>query len=231
MKKRILLKLTGNTFLNSNRELDSSLIRSIAKQIKSLHDYHFSIVVGAGNFFRGTQHGRQMDLSESQAHQIGMIATGLNGLIVQDIFAQEGLKNSILTAFDCPAIGQSISPHTISNAETSEEIIIFVGGTGSPYFSTDTAAIVRGLQIGVDQVWKATDVDGVYDKDPNQFPDAHLIHELTYEQAYTENIHIMDTTAFTLAQEHNLPIRIFNLFMPNAIIQVACDNRIGSIIR
>ncbi len=229
-KKRILLKLTGNTFTNDKGELDSSLLRSIASQIKQLSDYSFAIVTGAGNFFRGNQHGKKLGLSQSQAHQIGMLATGLNGLIIQDIFSQEGLDSSILTAFECPTLGHAISSHTIKTIQAKSKVIIFVGGTGNPYFSTDTAAVIRGLQIGADQIWKATNVDGIYDKDPNKDSSAQLIKQISYDDAYNNGLKIMDATAFALAREHSLPIRIFNIFEPDALIKAANNADFGSFV-
>ncbi len=224
-KKRILLKLTGNTFTNdkgpfdsavpaslrmsggegqtplvvsegqqarsrihSQSELSSTLLRSIATQIKQLSDYSFAIVTGAGNFFRGNQHGKKLGVSQSQGHQIGMLATGLNGLIIQDIFGQEGLESSILTAFECPTLGHAISPHAIKGIQAKNNTIIFVGGTGNPYFSTDTAAVIRGLQIVANQIWKATNVDGIYDKDPNKDSNAQLIKQLSYDDAYNNGL-------------------------------------------
>lgn len=267
-KKRILLKITGNTFTNdkgpfdsavpaslrmsggegqsplvvsegqearsqihSPSELSSTLLRSLAQQIKQLSDYSFAIVAGAGNFFRGNQHGKKLGISESQAHQIGMLATGLNGLIIQDIFGQEGIATSILTAFECPSLGHVVSPHAINAIHGKSKILIFVGGTGNPYFSTDTAAVIRGLQIGADQIWKATNVDGIYDKDPNKDSSAQLIKEISYDDAFNNDLKIMDATAFALAREHKLPIRVFNIFEPDALINAANNADFGSIIK
>ncbi|MEX0672336.1 MAG: hypothetical protein WD068_03180 [Candidatus Babeliales bacterium] len=232
MIKKILLKITGTSFLNDRGELSSSLLRSIARQIQELSTtYQFNIVMGAGNFFRGSQQGKQLGLSGNQGHQIGMLATGLNGLILQDIFAQEGIATIILTAFECPTLGQTISPTTITDALTHQKTILFIGGTGNPYFSTDTAAIIRGLQIGADQIWKATHIDGIYDHDPRKHPAAKLLRNVSYEYALQHRLAIMDATAFALAQEHDIPLRVFNIFEPDALLRASKDPDFGSTVR
>src|SRR3990170_1741163 len=174
----ILLKITGEALPSVTSStskapaLDSaSLIRAVAQQISALRETHkFAIVIGAGNIFRGSIQGKQLGMRESVSHQVGMLATMLNGLIIKELFDQEGIKTKLLTALDCPSVGDIISPSAISQAHAQNNCIIFVGGTGAPYFTTDTAAIVRGLQIGAHEIWKATNVNGVYTDNPHKNP-------------------------------------------------------------
>ena len=231
-KQSVLLKVTGIAFIDPKTGRPSSnLLRSLARQIKQLHDrYSFAIVTGAGNLFRGRQQGKEFGLTESMGHQVGMLATGLNGLIIQDIFSQETVDTVVLSAFDCHAVGNPITPQTISQAQKAGQVITFVGGTGNPFFTTDTTAIVRGLQIGATQVWKATNVDGIFDDNPYTNPEAKLLKKLSYDQAYEQDLAIMDLTAFALAREHKLPIRVFNIFAPDALLKAAEDKNFGSIV-
>lgn len=231
-KTTILLKVTGTSLLNKQKTgPDATLMRSLMHQIKQLSTTHwFGIVIGGGNFFRGSQHGKTLGLTPSTGHQVGMLATALNGLIIQDIGAQEGVALHVLSAFSCPALAESICPEKIARARAQAQGVVFVGGTGNPFFTTDTAAVVRALQIDALQLWKATDVDGVYDRDPHVDLAAQKIDRLSYKRAILDNFGIMDKTAFALAQEHGVPIRVFNIHKPNTLVHAAQDADYGSLI-
>lgn len=232
-KQIILLKITGEALLGQGKkELDSTQIKNIALQIKKLQETHqFGIVIGGGNFFRGTKEGKQLGISPSVGHQIGMLGTMMNGLILKDIFEQHDILCSLFCAVPAAEVGIPISQQAIESALAKERCPIFTGGTGNPFFTTDTTAVLRGLQINAREVWKGTRVEGIYDKDPQQFPDAHLIRQISYQKALAQELAILDSTAFALAQRHQLPLRVFNIFAPDALLQAAHDPYFGSIVR
>lgn len=225
--KRILLKLTGSAFIANQ----NAFVRTIITQIKELRKTHqFGIVVGGGNFFRGDEHGKALQLTPSIAHQIGMVATMMNGLILYDLLTQLQIPTTLFCALSCPQIGTPLAPETIRTALQEQHVLIFSGGIGTPFFTTDTTAIVRALQMGAHEVWKATNVDGIYDADPAHNNNAHLLKQVSYTDAYNKKLAIMDRTAYILAEQHKMPIRIFNLFTPHALKQTSFDSQFGSTI-
>lgn len=230
-KHIILLKITGEILLDDKKELSNISIQNIAVQIKKLQPaYQFGIVIGGGNFFRGAKQGKQLGISPSVGHQIGMLGTMMNGLILKDIFEQYDIPCTLFCAVPAAEVGIPISQQAIESALAKERCPIFTGGTGNPFFTTDTTAVLRGLQINAKQVWKGTGVEGIYNKDPHQFPDAQLIKEISYQEALLEELAILDSTAFALAQRHQLPLRVFNIFEPDALLKAAHDPHFGSIV-
>lgn len=228
-KKRILLKVTGEVFTGTDHNLCPSYLRDIIKQIKQLSATHlFAIVIGGGNFFRGSKQGAQLGLSAPAGHQAGMLATMLNAIIIKDLFEQSNVASTLLCAIDCPTVGNLISAQNITSALANNQVIIFAGGTGNPFFTTDTNAVLRALQINAHEVWKGTKVDGIYDKDPKKHANAQRYPHITYQEAIAQNLNIMDATALTLAQEHNQIIRVFNIFEKDALLKAAQDNSFGS---
>ena len=228
--RRILLKITGETIAHTKRGLDAHWVKIIAQQIKKLPTVKFGIVIGGGNFFRGAQQGKEVDISENVGHYVGMLATMMNGLIIQDIFAQEGLSSALLSGMPCESVAHTVSPQEIAYALENKDCVLFAGGTGNPYFSTDTTAVLRALQINADELWKGTKVDGIYTDDPKKNPNAQLIKKLTYHDALEKNYHVMDAAAYALAQEHTIPTRIFDIFDDNALYKAASDKTFGSTI-
>jgi len=231
-KKRILLKLTGEIFLDpETNSISSTAIKNVIKQIKTLCDrYQFAIVTGGGNFFRGDQQGKQLGLTSWAGHQIGMLATMMNGLMINDFLGQEDIPSQVFTAHVCLGVGFPINHESIKTALNQDKTIIFVGGTGNPFFTTDTNAVLRALEIEADEIWKGTNVGGVYSDDPRTDKSAEFIKELTYKEALDRNIKVMDATAFTLASLHNLTIRVFNIYDNNALLNAAENKNFGSII-
>lgn len=232
VKKTILLKITGNAFLAKDKTTpDVKVIHSIAKQILELKDTHrFAIVTGGGNFFRGNQHGVQLKLTPSIAHQVGMLATMLNGLIIKDIFEQNNLASKMLSALPCPEISDAVSQEAIMQSIKNDYCIVFTGGTGNPFFSTDTTAVLRGLQIKANEVWKGTNVQGIYDSNPAINENAKFLDNISYKEAIDKHLGIMDATAFVLADQHKLPIRVFNIFEDNALIKASNNKNFGSLV-
>lgn len=231
-QKKVLLKLTGEALLPDNSGSNAHfLARSLASQIKQLQQtHHFGIVIGGGNFFRGSIQGKSLGMRPAASHYVGMLATMMNGLILQDLLYQEGVDTVLFSALDCENIGTPISPQSIIHAVDSRKTIIFSGGTGSPYFTTDTTAIVRALQMNADEVWKVTKVDGVYSADPAKDPHAHLYKRITFNEVLAQHLAIMDTTALALAQEHSMRIRVFSAFEQESLVRAGKDATFGSII-
>lgn len=225
-KKNILLKITGQALKIGSGSIDVDLIKNIIKQIKLLNNkYYFNIVIGGGNILRGAE---LKDISSLSAHYAGMLATMINALIIQDLFNQFNIKNYLLTAIECK-LGLSISAENIFKAKLENACMIFAGGTGMPYFTTDTNAVLRALEIKADELWKGTKIDGVYDKDPKE-KDAKLIKKVNYDYLIEKNLKIMDLSAYILAKEHNLKIRVFDIFKENSITEAANNELYGSII-
>lgn len=231
-KKTILLKITGEVLTPPNsQQLDATKIIDLAQQIKQLSDSHyFGIVIGGGNFFRGTKQGTALGITPAVGHQVGMLATMMNGLIVKDLFEKEGLASSLFCAIPAPEIGAPISDQAIKSALAKGHCVIFSGGTGNPFFSTDTTAILRGLQLEADEVWKATGADGIYDTDPATNSNAQLLRTVSYARMLRDRLGIMDSSAIALAQQHNLKIRVFNVFEPDALLQATKDESFGSTV-
>lgn len=231
-QKTVLLKLTGAILLEEDKHtLSKDVVCSLADQIKELKESHyFGIVIGGGNFFRGSQHGKKLSLTPAVGHQVGMLATMMNGLIIKDIFEQHGVTASLFCAVPSGEIGKAISQQAINHARSKHQCMIFTGGTGNPFFTTDTSAVLRALQINADEVWKGTNIDGIYTADPRTHADAKKIDQLTYDQALQQGLRIMDATAYAMAREYHLPMRVFNIFSSNALIHASTNPAFGSII-
>ncbi len=231
-KKRILLKLTGEIFLDKNHHtLTPTVATELIKQIKKLQEsYLFGIVIGGGNFFRGNQHGKEMGLRPAISHQIGMLGTMMNGLMLKDLFEQQDIVAELFCAMPSPEVGKPIAQQTITSGLAHESILIFTGGTGNPFFTTDTTAILRALQMEADEVWKGTMVDGIYTADPVKAPTARKLATVTYEQAINEKLGIMDLTAYAMAERYHVTVRVFDIFSPDALLEAAHNPKFGSTI-
>ena len=222
--KSLVIKLSGELFSN----VDAT--KNVVNQIKIVaKDCHLALVVGGGNFFRGAINNNELKLNQESAHNIGMLSTIVNGIILKDYLSQASVESTILSAFPCPSIAQPITQQTINEAGKKNKIIIFVGGTGNPFFTTDTNAVLRALQIGASEVWKATKVDGIYSVDPEK-ESGTLYKTISYQDVLDKKLGVIDHTAIILAQEHKLPIRVFNLFAKNALETAIKDSNFGSVI-
>jgi uridylate kinase len=232
LKKTILLKLTGELIPHTSLGLNADLIRSIGHQIKELLcDYNFAVVIGGGNFFRGAQQGPEVAITSQASHYVGMLATMMNGLIIKDIFEQLAINTTLFCGIDCPTVGLPISAQALQRAQKENSCILFAGGTGNPYFTTDTNAVLRALQLNAISLWKGTKVDGIYTADPRVDPCARFVPRLSYDKAISSKVGVMDLVAFALAQQHGLTIRIFNIFIENALLKAAADDRFGSTVQ
>lgn len=229
-KKKILLKMTGEVLLDKDhRTLTARTINNLIEQIKSLQQtYLFGIVIGGGNFFRGNMQGKTMGVHPAIAHQIGMLGTMMNGLILKDLCEQHEVKAELFCAMPSPEIGKPIAQQTIMSGLANGSLLIFTGGTGNPFFTTDTNAILRALQMGATEVWKGTTVDGIYTQDPDNDVHATKMNRVTYAQALQQKLGIMDITAYAMAERHHVTVRVFDIFAPDALRKVAQDPQFGS---
>lgn len=227
---KVLLKLSGEV-LGKDKvgfDFDKMLeIANIIKEVKSKNNLEIAIVVGGGNFYRGRSNDK-MDACTSD--YIGMLATTMNALALKDAFLQVGLDAIVQTSVNISPIIKPFNKDEAVNYLKNQKIVIFGAGTGLPFFSTDTAASLRCLEIGADILLKATNVDYLYDKDPKKYNDYKIIKETTYEKVIEDKLKVMDLTAITLCMENHIPIRIFNLSNLDNLKKVLLNEEIGSII-
>lgn len=228
---KILIKLSGESFKVSSNGDTFSFISSLIAQLKTLSQTKkLGIILGGGNFFRGSIQGKQLGLPRRYAHQVGMLATLMNGTILQGLLEEAGVSTALFSAIACPSIAESLSQHAIDQALANGKCLIFAGGAGNPFFTADTAAVIRALQMGASEVWKGTKVDGIYQADPEKDPSARLLKKLSYDQLISDKLNIIDRTAATLAQEHQVRLRVFNVFKPEALLNAANDSTFGSTV-
>jgi uridylate kinase len=230
--KRILLKLSGEVLAGDGAfGIDAGRVESMAKEIAEVAKagVQIGLVVGGGNFFRGVAAAaRNMD--RVSADHMGMLATVINALALQDALEKVGMPTRVMTAIEMRAVAEPyIRRRAIRHLEKGR-IVIFAGGTSNPYFSTDTAAALRGLEIHADVVAKATRVDGVYDKDPLQHADAVRFPEIDYSEVLARNLKVMDASAVAMCRDNHLPIVVFNLNVRGNIMRMAMGEQIGTLI-
>ncbi|MBT3394578.1 MAG: UMP kinase [Waddliaceae bacterium] len=232
--KRVLLKVSGEALVGSKDSgVDIDVCNAVAHSIKELHDSgkEVAIVVGGGNFFRGSTGVSLQGMNQSAADNIGMLATIINGLLLKHSLEEKGCEVRVMSALECPkAVEPFIREKAIQHLE-ARRIVIFVGGTGNPFFTTDTAAALRAGEIEAQLLIKATKVDGIYDKDPNKYDDAVKYETLTYSQAIEEKLKIMDLTAFTLCMENKIPIFVCDIFEDNGIVAMIENFSLGTIVK
>ena len=230
-KKRILLKLSGEALSGSkDNGIDFERVIEIAKEVKDCLDMGFSIaiVVGGGNFWRG----KANDFMERQTSDyIGMLATTMNALALQDAFRQIDVPVRVETAIEMRKVAEFYLREKCEKHLEKGRVVIFGCGTGNPFFSTDTAAALRAAEINADILVKATNVDGIYDKDPKKYKDAKLIKETTYNEVLNKKLKVMDLTAITLCMEETIPIIVFNINKPGMLRQALITDDIGSIVK
>jgi uridylate kinase len=209
--KRILLKLSGEVLLGAKKSgFDTSVLNFIADEIKEIQDagVETGIVIGGGNIFRGAS---GEGIGRASGDSIGMLATTINSLIIREVLEQKGMDARVLCAIDMPKIAELFTRRRALEHLSEKRIVIIAGGTGNPYFTTDTAAALRCLEINAEAVLKATKVDGIYDSDPVKNPGAVKFSSITHAQAMEKQLNIMDRTAFSLCMEHSVPIIVFKL--------------------
>jgi uridylate kinase len=230
--KRVLLKLSGEAFMGEQPYgIDPKVIDRISSEVKDVHDegVEIAIVIGGGNIFRGIS-GASAGMDRASADYMGMLATCMNSLALQDHLEKKGVYTRVMAALRMDAIAEPyIRRRAIRHLEKGR-VVIFAAGTGNPYFTTDTAASLRAMEIEADLVLKATKVDGVYDKDPMKHKDAEKFDQLTYLDVLQKGLQVMDATAISLCMDHSLPILVFGLNEPGNIRRAIMGEKIGTIV-
>jgi uridylate kinase len=230
--KRILLKISGEALAaDKGFGVETTRIHEVAAELADVHKLgiQMAIVVGGGNFFRGVaDQARNMD--RVSADHMGMLATVINSLALQDALEKQNVFTRVQTAIEMNQVAEPfIRRRAIRHLEKGR-VVIFAGGTGNPYFSTDTAASLRAMEIKADAILKATKVDGIYDADPMKVPDAKKYSHLTYMDVLKQGLKVMDSTAISLCKDNNLPIIVFNLNQHGNIRRVVLGEKIGSLV-
>jgi uridylate kinase len=231
--KRILLKLSGEALAGEQGYgIDPAVLERLAQEIRTIRDLgvEVAIVIGGGNIFRGVQ-ASASGMDRASADYMGMLATVINGLALQGTLERAGLLTRCQSAIDMPAVAEPyIRRRAIRHLEKGR-IVIFAAGTGNPFFTTDTAAALRAVEVGGEIIFKATKVDGIYTADPLVDPSAVRLPHVTYIEALNRGLRVMDTTAISLCMENKLPIGVFNLNTPGNLLRVVCgDPAVGSFV-
>jgi uridylate kinase len=230
--KRILLKLSGEALLGKQSSgVDPEVANFIAEEIKSVADLRvqISIVVGGGNIFRGLE-ASSKGMDRTSADYMGMLATVINSLALQSALEMRGIPTRVQSSIEMREIAEPfIQRRAIRHLEKGR-IVIFAGGTGNPYFTTDTAASLRAMEINADVIMKATKVDGVYDSDPVKNKNAVMYNNISYIDVLTKNLKVMDATAISLCRDNNLPIVVFNMQKKGNIRRAICGEKIGTYV-
>jgi uridylate kinase len=230
--KRILLKLSGEALMGGlSYGIDPSMIKRIAEEIKAVHalGVQIAVVIGGGNIFRGAGLA-EAGMDRVTGDHMGMLATVINSLALQDALERIQTFSRVMSALKINEVCEDyIRRRAIRHLEKGR-IVIFAAGTGNPFFTTDSAASLRAIEINADLMLKATKVDGVYDKDPVRNPDAKRFERLTYDQALTSKLGVMDATAMVMCRDQNMPIRVFNMNHAGALIQIMQGKPIGTVV-
>ena len=226
-RKRVLVKFSGEALAgNSGYGIDTDILKYVAGEIKSLvdADIEVGIVVGGGNIVRGVSASKDGLIKRSAADHMGMLATVINGIAMQGALETIGVRVRLQSAIKMEQVCEPFIVRRATRHLEKGRVVIFGAGTGNPFFTTDTAATLRAVEIGADVIIKATKVDGVYDKDPKKYPDAKKLAELSYEEALQDNIKVMDDTAIALAKDNNLPIVVCDMFNQGALLRIIRDD-------
>lgn len=228
--KRLLLKLSGEVLAGSEgKGIDFDTVDTICRSVKRAHDLgtEIAIVVGGGNFWRGRSSG---NMDRTRADHMGMLATAMNSLALCDSLEQMGADVRVQTAISMQQVAEPYIRNKAVRHLEKGRIVIFGCGTGNPFFSTDTAAALRAAEINADVIFKATNVDGVYDKDPNKFSDAVRYDRLSHSEILAKGLNVMDSTAASLCRDNNIDILVFNLNDPENIVKAVSGEKIGTLV-
>ena len=230
--KRIVLKLSGEA-LEGSRDfgIDPEVVKSIARQIKEVHDIGVDVmlVIGGGNYFRGAE-GERNGIDRATGDHIGMLATVMNGLVLSNALETIGVKTRVQSAIEIRALCEPYIRRRALRHLEKKRVVIFVAGTGNPFFTTDTAAALRAIEMNAKAILKATKVDGVYDKDPKRYKDAKKYSAVSYLDVIRQQLRVMDTTATSLCMENKLPIVVFNMTKAGNIRKVVTGEKIGTVV-
>ncbi len=231
--KRILLKLSGEALMGSlSYGICEETINEIAEQIKEVKELGVDVctVIGGGNIFRGVK-GAAMGMDRASADYMGMLATVINGLALQDALEKKSVQTRVVSAIEMREIAEPYIRRRALRHLEKGRVVIFVAGTGNPYFTTDTAASLRAMEMGADVILKATKVDGVYDKDPMIYADAKRIKTITYIEVLDKNLKVMDSTAISMCMENHMPIIVFSIKEYGALKRIVLGENIGTLVK
>jgi uridylate kinase len=227
---RILLKLSGESLMGEEKfGIEAEVINRFANEVEKAHQLgvEIAIVIGGGNIFRGlSEKAKEMD--RVQADYMGMLATVINSLALQDALEQKGIHTRVMTAIEMNKIAEPFIRRRAIRHLEKKRVVIFAGGTGNPYFTTDTAAVLRAVEIEADVIFKGTRVDGVYDNDPEKVKDALKFDTISYMEIVKRGLKVMDTTAITLSMDNNLPIIVFNFNKEDNLQRILLGELIGT---
>ena len=230
--KRVLLKLSGESLMgNQEFGIEANMLRYYAGQIKSIVDMgvEVAVVIGGGNIYRGLN-AKETGIERVQGGYMGMMATVINGMALQSAIEQLDVKTRLITAIKMERIAEPYIRRRAMRHLDKGRVIIFSAGTGSPFFTTDSAAALRGSEINADVILKGTRVDGIYSADPEKDPDAIKLENLTYDRVLRLGLRVMDPTAFTICQENKIPIIVFDINDPDNLQRLILGERVGSIV-
>ncbi|MCP5521813.1 MAG: UMP kinase [Verrucomicrobiales bacterium] len=230
--RRILLKITGEALGDAaGHGIGIDRIHNIAAQMKDVHGMgvQVAVVVGGGNIFRGLQ-GSKKGIERATGDHMGMLATVINALALQDALEKQGVQTRVQTAIAVAQVAELFIRRRAVRHLEKGRVVIFAGGTGNPYFSTDTAASLRASEISADVILKGTKVDGIYDRDPVGNPDAKRYDHITYSEAISKRLKVMDTTAFSMCMDNHMPIIVFDAFKPQNIQRIVRGETIGTLV-
>ncbi len=230
--QRVLLKLSGESFRGQEQYgLDWDIVHGIAEEIEETAQtgLEVAIVVGGGNIWRGQQ-AAQQGMERAAADYAGMIATVINALALQDALERRGLATRVQSAIEMQEVAEPLIRRRAIRHLEKGRVVIFAAGTGNPFFTTDTAAVLRAVEVGAEVIAKATDVDGVYDKDPHQHTDARRYEQLNYVEVLSRGLKVMDATAISLSMDNNLPIIVFNINVPGNIYKALTGDVVGTLV-
>jgi uridylate kinase len=228
VKNRVLIKFSGEALANEDGfGIDTKVLKYLADEIKSLKDagYEIAIVIGGGNFIRGVSAAKDGVIKRTSGDYMGMMATVINAVAMQEALEHDGICARVQSAIKMEQIAESFIVRKAIRHLEKDRIVIFAAGTGNPFFTTDTAGVLRASEIKANYIIKATKVDGVYDKDPKKFNDAKLLSELSYDRALEDNIKVMDDTAIALAKDNNLPIIVCDMFKKGNLLKILQNDK------
>jgi uridylate kinase len=232
--KRIILKLSGEVLRNNEdgEPIDARTLKSICEEVKEVYDLgvEIGLVIGGGNIFRGLSGSEMKGVARTTGDYMGMLATVINGLALMDCLEKLGVTVRLQSAIPMDKLAEPFILRRATRHLERGRVVIFAGGTGNPYFSTDTTAALRANEIGADILMKATKVDGIYDKDPAKHKDAVKYEHVPYINALRERLQVMDSTAFSLCMENELPILVFSMKEPGAIYRAVMGEKIGTLV-
>ncbi len=232
--RRILLKLSGEALVGERDfGIDPKVVDSIAREVAEVHrlGVQIGLVLGGGNIFRGVSVAAHGGVDRVTGDHMGMLATVMNGLAFQDALESMGLETRVLSGLEMPQVAEPFIRRRANRHLDRGRVVILVAGTGNPYFTTDTAAALRAMEIRAEVLLKATKVDGVYDRDPEVDSDARMIEETSYREVLAKELRVMDAAAISLCMDNRLPIVVFNLNKPGNILSVVRGEKIGSLVK